>query len=545
MPAGTLSIDFIANTKGLLSGVRSVTGALGKFTLAGIAAGATMKTLDLAAGAVRATLSGIADMVKTGIGLAADAEQAQISFEVMLGSVSKAKAMLGEIRGFAAATPFESPELINAAKALLAMGINAKEVVPTLKMLGDVASGSGKPIGELAAIYGKVAVEGRVMNDRLNQFSDAGIPIFKALAKSMGVPLASIRKLAEQGKISFADLRNAMIDMTSAGGIYFEQTARQSQSLMGLWSTLKDSINLELMAIGESIAKNLDLKGVTTGFSEAIEALSGPLNKLIADAGSGFGDMTKQAGSFADLTLEGLKSVATALATVADWVKTIIDGYKSAQIGALHMAAGFARLWPTAGSRQAAHEHDLNAKELEDDLAKSNSKGSYASQAGAFFDKAIADLQNKRFLAAQQPKGPKGDDGKLKKVDPRQAAQQPKSLLQALFPTATAIGGLIGKAGKAAATASKTTRWEDLRDEMFHGKDSHRRSKMQKSVEHSPALLKGSSEAYSAILKAMTKRAPGEPGESNDPTVKAIDQWAKRFWDAWQKLDRPQPAKLI
>lgn len=48
--------------------------------------------------------------------------------------------MLEDLSDFAAKTPFELPEVRQNAKQLLAMGVSAENVIPTLKALGDVAS---------------------------------------------------------------------------------------------------------------------------------------------------------------------------------------------------------------------------------------------------------------------------------------------------------------------------------------------------------------------------------------------------------------------
>ena len=50
--------------------------------------------------------------------LAGSAETTTVAFGVLLGSSAKAKAVLGEIRDLAAATPFEFPELAGAARSL-------------------------------------------------------------------------------------------------------------------------------------------------------------------------------------------------------------------------------------------------------------------------------------------------------------------------------------------------------------------------------------------------------------------------------------------
>ena len=64
-----------------------------------------------------------------------NAQQAQISFTTMLGDADQAKALLQELSDFAKTTPFELQGIRESAKQLLAMGVSAEEIIPTLKAL--------------------------------------------------------------------------------------------------------------------------------------------------------------------------------------------------------------------------------------------------------------------------------------------------------------------------------------------------------------------------------------------------------------------------
>lgn len=59
----------------------------------------------------------------------------------MLGGGAQAKAVLGDLSAFAAATPFELPELVEATKKLTAFGIEQQALIPTLKSIGDISAG--------------------------------------------------------------------------------------------------------------------------------------------------------------------------------------------------------------------------------------------------------------------------------------------------------------------------------------------------------------------------------------------------------------------
>lgn len=182
--------------------------------------------------------------------LAGDAEQVGISFEVLLGSASKAKKVMQDLTRFAASTPFEFPELANSARNLIAFGVETKKLMPTLKSLGEISAGLKIPYEELSEIYGKILVQGRVFAEDINQLQGRGIPISQALAKNFGTTAQNIREMVSAGKIAFPDIERAFESLTGKGGKFFNLMSRQSKSLLGLWSTLRDNFNLVLVDLG-------------------------------------------------------------------------------------------------------------------------------------------------------------------------------------------------------------------------------------------------------------------------------------------------------
>jgi hypothetical protein len=140
---------------------------------------ARMKSLGDGLQSVGTKMSATITAPIAGIGFAAlkaaaDQEQLQIAFTTMLGSADKAKTMLDELARFSAETPFEMPQVQTAAKQLLAFGISAEDIEPTLRQLGDVAAGVGAPIGDLAYLFGTASASGRIMTADINQFAAHG-----------------------------------------------------------------------------------------------------------------------------------------------------------------------------------------------------------------------------------------------------------------------------------------------------------------------------------------------------------------------------------
>ena len=265
-----LAVILTASSGGFTSGLTKSAADLEGFAGRVESVGSRVATFAGGLAAAGAALLGGLSLGK-GFQLAADMETTTVALTTMLGSADKAKALLGDLSKFAAETPFEFPELATAAKKLIAFGSGAGTVVTELKMLGDIASGAGIPIGELAELYGKARVQGRLFGEDINQLSGRGIPIIELLAKQFKVTTAEIKGMVETGQVGFANVQQAFVDLTSAGGKYAGLTAAQGQTLAGLWSTLQDNVGAALRGISETLIKELNVKDGMTALIGWVE----------------------------------------------------------------------------------------------------------------------------------------------------------------------------------------------------------------------------------------------------------------------------------
>lgn len=196
----------------------------------------------------------IGSEISAGVSAAAKMETLEIGFEVLTGSPEQAKKTLGELRELGASTPLEFFDLASAARSLIAFGEDAEVVPETLRKIGDVASGVGAPIGDIAELYGKARVQGTLFAEDINQLTGRGINVIKEFAGQLGVSEGEVKKLASQGKITFPMLEQAFGDLTSSGGAFSDMMARQSQTLEGRFSTFKDQITELRLEFGAPIA---------------------------------------------------------------------------------------------------------------------------------------------------------------------------------------------------------------------------------------------------------------------------------------------------
>ncbi len=201
-------------------------------------------------------------VLKNSLIQAANTEQLETSFKVLLSDAKAAKELMKDIALFAAETPFELNELANASKQLLAFGVAGKDIIKTLRMLGDISAGLGIPLGDLAYLFGTTKTQGRLFAQDMNQFVGRGVPLIQSLAKQFGVAESEVKKLVEQGKVGFPQVLAALEELTGKGGKFEGMMAEQSKTLAGMWSTLKDNINAALRSVGQTLVEEFNLKGI-------------------------------------------------------------------------------------------------------------------------------------------------------------------------------------------------------------------------------------------------------------------------------------------
>lgn len=208
--------------------------AQARFVMAGIAGGFAA--------------AGIASVVAAG-----KMEQWTVSFETMLGSADAAAKLLRQVQDFAAKTPFELPEVVQGSKNLLAFGIEADKLLPTLKSLGDVSAGLGVPMERLILNFGQVKAQAKLTGREVRDFAVAGVPIIAELSKNLNKSEADIQEMVSKGKIGFAEVEEAFRTMSGEGGRFANLMDKQSKTLNGVISNLKDNIIRLAISIGSEL----------------------------------------------------------------------------------------------------------------------------------------------------------------------------------------------------------------------------------------------------------------------------------------------------
>ena len=179
-------------------------------------------------------------------------QQLEIAFGTMLGSTEKADALMKQLIQTAAKTPFDMQGIAQGAKQLLAYGTAAEDVNDTIIKLGDIAAGLSLPLGDLVYLYGTTMTQGRMFTMDLRQMQGRGIPIADEIAKIMNVSKEAVPEMVSAGKVTSEIFSQAVKNMASEGGKFYNLMEMQSSSLTGQISNLEDAIDQMFNEIGKA-----------------------------------------------------------------------------------------------------------------------------------------------------------------------------------------------------------------------------------------------------------------------------------------------------
>lgn len=230
-------------------------------------------------GQLGATLS-VTSFLGSAVQQAAEMEQMQLSFEVMLGSAERGQQMVRDLVTMAANTPMTMPGLVQATRTLLQFGVEGDNVIPILGRLGDIVGGDANKLQSMALAFGQMSASGRLMGQDLLQMVQVGFNPLKELEKMGRIQPGQGRHMMEAGQIGINDVIDAIQNATAEGGTFFNMMQRQSQTTSGLFSTLQDNIMATMRTIGSNIITDLHLNDVIRWLSDIAQAASDWLTNM-------------------------------------------------------------------------------------------------------------------------------------------------------------------------------------------------------------------------------------------------------------------------
>lgn len=185
-------------------------------------------------------------IVKAPLELAGNMEQARIGFSTLLGSEQRAATFLKELQLMAAKTPFEFPQLQESARLLLAFKWQSEDIIPTMTAIGNAAAGLGagpEGIERIVRALGQMRAKGKVSAEEIMQLTEVGIPAYDILQKKLGLTASQMDNIGKSGIKAEVAIKALIAGMDEQ---FKGMMKNQSMSLLGLWSTIKDTFNMQI-----------------------------------------------------------------------------------------------------------------------------------------------------------------------------------------------------------------------------------------------------------------------------------------------------------
>lgn len=350
---GGIYYDVDLNTSKLLEGQKKVETSIGKMTAAIKPMAVAIAGLGVAMAAAAVASSKAADNMRL---LAS-------RVEIAAGSVAAGTAAFNQLYRISrdTNTSIEANASVFARlnQSMLQMGGTQQDTIRLTEILGKSMKISGASAAEASSAmlqFGQALGSGKLQGDELRSLLETAPTLMKSLADGIGVPVAALRKMGEEGKLT-SDV------VVQALGKAADKIDSDFQKIPQTLEATTDSMVDALMRLN----KNMDdvtgtsaaLTGVMDGLGDVLDMLAGQIGDV--DKESDALNRKNLVKSWADATVK-------ALSYVADAGDFVIRGFR--QIGT---ALGGL----TAAAAQAVEGNFAGAKEilklLPADIAKINS----------------------------------------------------------------------------------------------------------------------------------------------------------------------------
>ena len=173
------------------------------------------------------TVGASTQFVKTLYDIRSQYELLERSIGILIDSAQQGSQIFAELNAMAIKSPFTTMELGAAAKQLVAYDIEAKDVVDTVKRIGDVAAAAGVSMDRLTYSLGHIKAFGYLNSRDARMWANAGIPLVKNLAdmytelEGRLVSVSDVYDRIKKKTVGFEDVINVIHSMTDEGGKFF------------------------------------------------------------------------------------------------------------------------------------------------------------------------------------------------------------------------------------------------------------------------------------------------------------------------------------
>lgn len=290
-----------------------------------------------AAGGIGAILFGGFDRLRT-------IDDAQAKLRGLGNDASQIASVMDSALKAVQGTAFGLGDAATIAASAMAAGVGGgQELTNYLKLVANTAAVTGDSLMSVGNTLNNVRTLNAAYNDSLQILSQKGLPVYQLLAEQIGVTTAEVKKLASEGKISAAELEQAIAGRVGAAA------QEMGKSFSGVLQNLQASVS----RTGANLLGG-DLQGPTAALTQLTAIMKDiePAAKVVGDGlGNVLGILTAipapvYAGAAAFVALR-LATRSTAFGNITAGVAGTVTSFRALRLEA--QLAGAAMPGLTAG----------------------------------------------------------------------------------------------------------------------------------------------------------------------------------------------------
>lgn len=189
-------------------------------------------------------------LVKDSILAYADLEAKVAGLQTLFGEGLGTK-LTDQFRELAKTTILTNNQLIENAKTWASYGLTTDGLTDRLRRLGTVAGGNSEKFRALTIAFAQVNAQGKLMGQEKNQLINAGFSL-QAVADAAGISMENFADAMKNGEIRAEHLNEALIKVTSEGGLFAGYLEKQAETITGKMTVLSSAWEEFLQTLGKA-----------------------------------------------------------------------------------------------------------------------------------------------------------------------------------------------------------------------------------------------------------------------------------------------------
>ncbi len=275
-------------------------------------------------------LMGAVSMAQGALNKGMDMEVAESNFKHFVGNAQVAQDLIKQLQDYGDKYRiYRRADLINSGSAL-AETFGSGEVMQMTNIIGALAKGKSENFMGIMTRLQQVKGTGYLQGDELMELMNRGVfGLQEQIAKNKKINIAQFNKLKEGQKISWDDVKTALVQMTSEGGKYFGILDERMKQTKGKWDTISSMIENKITDFGKltsgSINGILDfairflqstkpIEDALSGLGNAFRPIFSAIRDLLVHLG-----LINPAGDSVQQVVSLLTNVINILATAVHW----------------------------------------------------------------------------------------------------------------------------------------------------------------------------------------------------------------------------------